>query len=121
LLNIALNDAPLNLSPYSTRTILITVPCLDPNSGPATNHIFSWHGAFKVAFPMSQANMSKSFNAANMKAICTLKTLKYVMLAGRWFCHVSAGDKPSFLRQVHLHIEYHMTLYFLKSNILAFG
>jgi hypothetical protein len=47
-LNIACQAAPLDFSSYNAAlTTLITVPCLDPNSGPATNQIFSQHGALK--------------------------------------------------------------------------
>ena len=83
--NFVLNAAPDDLRPYSAILTIMMVPSSDPNSRPALVQIFSLHNAVRYAFWISHARMSRSFNAAIVRAIRTESletTYEYVMEAG---------------------------------------
>jgi hypothetical protein len=71
--NIALQDAPEDLSPHKARTTTITPqPESDPNSRPATIQIFLRQGACRHAFDVSVGCTSKSFCPVAANATRTL-------------------------------------------------
>ncbi len=81
----ALHAAPDDFCPYSVRVMINTLPWSLPVSICPSNHIFSQHGAFKLAFVTSPAKTSKSFNPAIRNASWMLsldKTLEYVIDPG---------------------------------------
>ena len=72
-LNIFLQEAPEDFSPYRARTRHRTFPFrTPPHYMPPSNHMFSLQCAFRYSLPMSHAKTPKSFNAATRKAILTL-------------------------------------------------
>jgi hypothetical protein len=52
--------------------ITICFPEIDPNSGPATAHTFSWQCAFRYTLPTSVTRIPRLFNAATVTAILIL-------------------------------------------------
>ena len=65
------NAAPHDFSPYNAIFTSINVPSSSQNSGPANVQIFSLQSAVRYMFCISQASISRSFNAAIVKAILT--------------------------------------------------
>jgi hypothetical protein len=65
--------------------ITICFPEIDPNSGPAIAHTFSWQCAFRYTLPTSVTRISRLFNATTVTAILLLSrdtTDDYVSGAG---------------------------------------
>ena len=70
--NFSLRAAPELLSPYSSISIIITIPFSVPNYVPASVQIFSLRLSLRYPFPMLYANISKSFKYASINSIITL-------------------------------------------------
>ena len=65
------NAAPEEFSPYNSIFTSINVPYSSPNSGHANVQIFSLQSAVRYVLCTLQANISRLFNAATVKAILT--------------------------------------------------
>ena len=65
------NSAPDDLSPYNGILTSINVPSSSKNSGPTNVQIFSLQSDVRYAFFISQANLSRPFNAEIVKSILT--------------------------------------------------
>ena len=65
------NVAHDDFIPYNSIFTRINVPSSSPNYGPANVQIFSLKSVVRYAFCISQANISRPFNAEIFKAILT--------------------------------------------------
>ena len=83
--NISLQDVPVDFNLYNAGTTTIIFPFFSPCFGPATNQIFSMHGALRYVIPTLQVISSSLFNSVMRNANLAMSldtTEEYVRLAG---------------------------------------
>ena len=99
--------APDDAKPYNALTMIAILPLCSPNSVANVAYTFSEHGAVSYAFCISDVFTSRSFNAAEIRAILTdshetmLANVKLLRASTKW----PPATRCAFLQKSSILIE----------------